>query len=163
MKPILLPSPIGGHNNIATDHVPNQRPFSSDALPKIVVPNNLSRSEADWVFQSDGVDLRPLCFGVAQGILVNLLRSLLVVILLAIFGFARRISAGTSFWHEGRRAGAIVDRLPQRQRRSQWYPLTLCCRRYWNTAHPAAWLAGDLVGVSQDHAVARATLPCRQR
>jgi hypothetical protein len=37
VKSILLPSPIGGHNNIATDHVPDQRPFSSDAVPEIVL------------------------------------------------------------------------------------------------------------------------------
>jgi len=86
MKSILLPSPIGGHNNIATDHVPDQRRLSSDGLPEIVVPNNLTRSEAAGVFHSDGVDLRPLCFGVAQGFFVNLLRSLLVAIPLAILG-----------------------------------------------------------------------------
>jgi 2,4'-dihydroxyacetophenone dioxygenase len=65
---------IGGQSNTATDHVPYQRPFPPDTLAEIVVPNILTSSEADWVPQSEGVDFRPLCFGVSQGYFVNLLR-----------------------------------------------------------------------------------------
>jgi hypothetical protein len=47
--------------------------------------------------------------------------------------------------HDGCGAGAIVKGLPKRRRRGQWHPLALCCRRYRNTAHPTARLAGDWV------------------
>jgi 2,4'-dihydroxyacetophenone dioxygenase len=73
MKSTVLPTPIGGQSNTATNHARYQRPFPPDVLVEILVPNILTSSEADWVPQSEGVDFRPLCF-VSQGYFVNLLR-----------------------------------------------------------------------------------------
>ena len=74
MKSTLPTMSTRGQRSTPPDHAPYQRPFPPDALAEILVPNIAMGGEADWVPQSEGVDFRPLCFGVSQGYFVNLLR-----------------------------------------------------------------------------------------
>ncbi|MBV9491362.1 MAG: 2,4'-dihydroxyacetophenone dioxygenase family protein [Verrucomicrobia bacterium] len=45
-----------------------------DAVSELVWPNLLGGDERDWVPQGEGLDFKPLCFGVSQGYFVNVLR-----------------------------------------------------------------------------------------
>lgn len=54
--------------------IPYRRPFPQDALADIVLPDALPRDERIWVPQAPGVWFRPLCFNLAGGSWVNLLR-----------------------------------------------------------------------------------------
>lgn len=55
-------------------HTPYQKPFPIDAISELVRPNVLGGDERDWVPQGEGLDFKPLWFGVSQGYFVNLLR-----------------------------------------------------------------------------------------
>jgi quercetin dioxygenase-like cupin family protein len=54
--------------------VPYRLPFPQDALADIVLPDAMPQDEKVWVPQAPGVWFRPLCFNLAGGSWVNLLR-----------------------------------------------------------------------------------------
>jgi 2,4'-dihydroxyacetophenone dioxygenase len=55
-------------------YTPYQNAFPVDAVRELVWPNVLGGDEREWIPQREGVDFKPLCFGVTQGYFVNLLR-----------------------------------------------------------------------------------------
>lgn len=54
--------------------IPYRLPFPQDALADIVLPDAVPQDERVWVPQAPGVWFRPLCFNLAGGSWVNLLR-----------------------------------------------------------------------------------------